>query len=218
MTGAPEGDLADLSAAEVAPAAQVLARAFFTEPLALHVLPGETTRMASLAEIFAWRLRYARLYGHAWRPSASLDAVAIVVEPDPEHYSGERRSRSGYEQVAEALGRAEAARIGETASAVVGVCEEAARRTCDATDWELQFIAVDPGSQGAGVGARLIDAIHRYTDGAGAGMRLFTLRETNLPFYMGHGYAVVAEGREPGSGLDFWVLRRQARVHSAPEL
>lgn len=214
---APEPDIVPVSAGEVAPAAQVIARAFFTEPLAVLAFPDETTRMGMLIEFFEWRVRYARRYAHAWRPPGAITAAALVLEPDAGHYSNARMADSGYATVTERLG-AEADRAGEAAGPVFRVCDEAAERTCDPADWEIQLIGVDPAAQGTGVGGRLIDAIHRRADAAGAGMRLFTLSEANLRFYTHHGYAVVADGREPSSGLGFWVLRRQARVHSAPEL
>ena len=206
-----------MTAAEVGPAAGVLARAFFGEPLAVLAFPDETTRAGMLVAFFEWRVRYARRYAHAWRPPGPVTAAALVLEPDAEHYSDARMAASGYATVTERLG-ADADRAGEAAAPVFGACDEAAERTCDPADWEIELIGVDPDVQGAGVGGRLVDAIHRRADAAGNGVRLFTLSEANVGFYTRHGYAVVAEGREPLSGLDFWVLRRQARVHSAPEL
>lgn len=209
---------AALGAGDVDPAARLLARAFFADPLAAYVFPDETTRLDALAHSFAWRVRYGRSYGHALRPAATLSAVALILPPDPEHYSAARLSDSGYEGVAAALGRAEAHRIATTAAAVVGYCEGAAEQAGEATDWQLHLIGVDPEAQHTGVGGRLMAAINRRADDAGAGMRLLTFLEANLGFYARHGYAVVVNGREPGSGLEFWVLRRQARVHNAPEL
>lgn len=74
--------------------------------------------------------------------------------------------------------------------------------------WLLDSIAVDPSSQGRGLGSALIAA--GLTQAAAAGMPAFLSTGTrrNVDVYGRSGFRVVEEADAPGGGPHIWFMRR----------
>jgi ribosomal protein S18 acetylase RimI-like enzyme len=73
----------------------------------------------------------------------------------------------------------------------------------------LQTIGVDPDYQGQGYGSAVLSAILGKCDAAGAPAYLETSNESNLSFYAGRGFQIVAEARLP-RGPRLWQMLRLA--------
>jgi GNAT superfamily N-acetyltransferase len=84
-------------------------------------------------------------------------------------------------------------------------------RTPEEPLWLLDSIAVDPSSQGRGLGSALIAA--GLTQAAAAGMPAFLSTGTrrNVDVYGRSGFRVVDEADAPGGGPHIWFMRRDPR-------
>jgi GNAT superfamily N-acetyltransferase len=77
--------------------------------------------------------------------------------------------------------------------------------------WYLPLIGVEPSRQGQGLGATLLQVMLSRADVEGLPCYLETFQPTNIRFYQRHGFEIVAEGREPESGLLHWAFKRPSR-------
>jgi GNAT superfamily N-acetyltransferase len=75
--------------------------------------------------------------------------------------------------------------------------------------WYLMLLAVEPESQGQGLGSRLLVPRLARADSAGMPIYLETHSPRNPPFYQKHGFEVVFEGVAPGTSLHFWTMLRK---------
>lgn len=167
----------------------VLARAYHDNPLMRWVLPDEGTRDDACAAWLGPSVdRYVALGGvdvlvedgevlaaAAWR-EPGLDAQHPVLRTLP----------TGPGVLAALVGRARAADV----LARLGA---AATWAPAAPAPYLNYLAVRPERQGAGLGARLLEHRLRRYDAAGAATWLGTTDPRNVPFYSRLGYAVVGE-------------------------
>jgi ribosomal protein S18 acetylase RimI-like enzyme len=90
---------------------------------------------------------------------------------------------------------------------------EWARRDLAEPHWHLGPVAVDPDSQGHGIGGAMLADFCARMDGRGALSYLETDKSENVRFYEKFGFAVVAEGEV--LGVPNWFLTRRARPGSA---
>jgi predicted N-acetyltransferase YhbS len=79
--------------------------------------------------------------------------------------------------------------------------------------WLLDAIAVEPGSQGRGIGGKLISAglARAAEDRAGAFLSTGTPR--NVSIYERAGFEVVKRANAPGGGPEIWFMRTPAESH-----
>lgn len=75
--------------------------------------------------------------------------------------------------------------------------------------WYLTYIATDPRHQGAGIGSALLSPMLALADRQQTPVFLECSNHRNIPFYLAHGFAEVAEVRLPG-GPSIWPMMRDA--------
>jgi len=189
---------------EVEPAGELLARAFFDDALAAYMLPDAASRGRLLSAHLGAMVRYGVLYGEVHAPPGPLRGVALWVPPGVSDVTPEQAAAAGIDRASELLG-AEAWGRFMTVMGHVGQF-----RTTDMPDphWYLALIGVEPETAGRGLGGRLLRPVLDRADATGTPCYLETASARNVPFYRRHGFAVVREGVEPGSGVPYWTLRR----------
>jgi GNAT superfamily N-acetyltransferase len=74
----------------------------------------------------------------------------------------------------------------------------------------LEFLGVDPESQGSGIGTSLMDYGHAKADAAAIPCYLETLAEENVPFYGRRGYRLIGQDTIAG-GVRYFGLAREPR-------
>ena len=75
--------------------------------------------------------------------------------------------------------------------------------------WYLQFIGVDPMSQGKGYASRLLKPMLARIDTEGSSCFLETQNRENVPIYQHYGYRVVEEAVVPGTEIGHWAMLRK---------
>jgi GNAT superfamily N-acetyltransferase len=79
--------------------------------------------------------------------------------------------------------------------------------------WQLDSIAVDPASQGRGIGHGLIEYGLARARGDGVGAFLSTGTPRNLGIYASAGFRVAEEASYPGGGPRIWFMRWDPTPH-----
>jgi len=185
-------------------AGAAIARAFQDQPILRYTLPDPTERARRAPALFAQGLRYARLVGAAFAPVESPTGAAFgwpipTADPTPE-----QAAAAGLEPLADLLGEAAYGRF----AALTGYVDEQQARLIPLPCWNLSALGLDPADQGQGIGSALVRAFLARSFADGMPMGLWTDKPANVSFYCGLGLEIVGEGVAPGSGVQYWIFRR----------
>ena len=83
--------------------------------------------------------------------------------------------------------------------------------------WYLATLGTDPAAQGRGVGSALMRPVLDHCDAECWPAYLESSKESNVPFYSRHGFAVVKELPLPGGGPSLWTMWREPQGPPPPE-
>ena len=186
--------------------ADVLARAFFSDPAWVYAVPDGERRARVLPWFFRAATRYGRLYGDV-PLSPQGDAAAILLPPDRPRLRSARLVRVGLIQMPFRAGLRGFSRF----LSMWRTLEERHDADVGPRHWYVWLLGVDPASQGKGVGGALLSSICERADRDGVPCYLDTTNERNLAFYRRHGFEVVYEGDFPRGGPHLWTLVRVPR-------
>lgn len=177
--------------------AQVLARAFYDDPVTAWFYPDDARRMRHARRFFAIRLR--QLAGHGLMFTTTELAGAALWAP-PGHWRESARQSLRMLPMLPAL----LPRIALTSRAVREI------ESCHPREphYYLSALGTDPDKQGGGVGSALLSEMLQRCDETGAAAYLESSRETNVSFYARHGFAVT-ERIELPQGPPLWLMWRR---------
>jgi GNAT superfamily N-acetyltransferase len=167
---------------DAAETGQVLARAFYDDPVSSWFLPAEGSRHRRLRRFFVTELRHESLR-HGTVEVACADgrvAGAAVWFPPGASLGTEVSGLPGYLR---AFGR-HLVTISRYQSAAVSAHPR------DEPHWYLAYIGVDPARQGSGVGAALLRSRLRRCDQEGLPAYLESSNLENVPLYQHFGFQV----------------------------
>ena len=184
-------------------ASEVMARAFFHDPLYEYLIPDEARRERLLPSFQGITIRYALHYGEVYSTPA-LDGLACWLTPGHTTPTWWGMLRAAMHGAPVSFGIRGLRRYLPIGSYVEKIHE----RAVSGPHWYLWEVGVDPSCQRQGTGGRLIQPILVRADGDGLPCYLETMNEANVPFYDKHGFAVVSDGVVPGCGLRVWGMKR----------
>jgi ribosomal protein S18 acetylase RimI-like enzyme len=184
-------------------AAEVLARAFFNDPLIAHYLPDPDQRENLLPGLMRASIRYCLLYGEVWAP-ADLSAAACWLPPGQTDLRALGLIRAGLGVVSLGIGWQALWRV----RAIEAEVDRLHHRVMPGPHWYLMLLGVAPGRQGQGLGSRLIAPQLARAAAAGLPVYLETMTELDVAFYRKNGFEVGGEISIARSGLRVWAMRR----------
>ena len=207
----PQHDLILLDASRTAEAGQVIARAFRDDPLQRYGLPDRADDETVSPLMFEALVRGSLATSDVWTTPA-LEGVAVwrrpvggVVDAPPATANDEHApAADDPDDLGRIIGPEAAGRFGRFFEAIGPVHHE----LMPGPHWYLAILAVDPASQGRGIGGALVrrglqdaarDSLPAYLE---------TATERNVAFYVGLGFRVVHDSVEPESGLRWWAFGR----------
>ena len=180
-----------------------IARAFYDDPLLVHMLPDEGSRDELATEHFERVVRLILATGEVWRTDA-LDAVACWTAPGRWPAKAAEEAEAGIGEIPALIG----AGAWERFAAVYEEMDASHAALVPEPHWVLQLIAVEPDRRGAGLGSAVIRPVLERAAAEGARCYLETLNDAALPFYERHGFEVAADLTEARSGLRYWCCLR----------
>jgi GNAT superfamily N-acetyltransferase len=182
------------------PLTDVLQAAFWDDPVTRWILPDEGSRSRRLARFF--RVLLERHY---------LPMRAVWTTSD--QLGGALWSPPGYWRVTPrelmAAGPALAVVGGRHALRAVRLFDEVERRHPTVPHWYLGVLGTDPPHQGHGIGSALLRPVLERCDREGIPAYLESSKESNIPFYGRHGFAVTGEIGAASGGPTLWAMWRE---------
>ena len=197
-------------------AAQVLAEAFFDDPLMVHYLPDPQKRRAFLPGVLGVYTRIAMRHG---LPLATpgLEGVALWMPPG-------QTETSLWDYFLASLGMLDLRFVimaWRRLREIEPFVERLHHECLPQPHWYLAVLGVRPGAQNRGVGGRLIAAGLERADRDALPCYLETMSEENVAFYQKRGFQVARQVTLPGTTLPLWAMVRpptpSAPTEQAPD-
>lgn len=184
-------------AEDYGPLAEVLARAFYDDPVTAWFYPDAERRMRHARRFFAIRLR--QLEGHGLLYTTSERSGASLWAPPGQWRENLRQSLMQLPMLPVLLPR-----IVRCTRAV----REIERHHPAAPHYYLSVVGTDPEQQGGGVGSALLAPVLQRCDETQTAAYLESSKESNLSFYARHGFAVTKRIELP-EGPPLWLMWRE---------
>jgi len=178
------------------PLAAMLARAFYDDPVTSWFYPNPKRRLARARRFFAIRLRQLADQDLTFT-TADLSGAALWTEP------GRWREDTRQQLMLLPTLPALLPRIVRLTRAV----REIERRHPVAPHYYLSVLGTDPDQQGGGVGSALLGPMLDRCDADHIAAYLESSKESNVDFYVRHGFAVTDRVELP-EGPPLWFMWR----------
>ena len=186
---------------EIEPACDLLARAFWDDPLQMHLCPDPRSRYQRLRVLF--RLDLAVMWPKGViHTTDGLDGVAMWAAP--------RRWRTTPTDVCRSI-----IPVARSFGRRAGVALEAFRQMEAAhprdPHWYLGTIGTDPGRSGRGVGTALIEAVTDRLDRDGEAAYLESSKFDNIAYYERFGFERLGDSVALRDGPTLYPMWRDPR-------
>jgi GNAT superfamily N-acetyltransferase len=196
-------DAVELVEADVPQAAALIARAFESDPLLVHMLPDPRQR-ARLGPVHLTPVvRMCTRHGRAWRTEA-FDAVAAWMPPDGWPPDPAWVEDCAFEEAAESVGEEAMARFND----VYGLVDSFHEQVAPEPHWLLNLVGTEPGRRRRGAASAALAPVLERASADGTPCYLETFAERNVAFYARHGFEIVVEARHPTHGIRCWGMLR----------
>jgi GNAT superfamily N-acetyltransferase len=196
VTSAPESVRPALPE-DYGPLAEVLARAFYDDPVTSWFYPNAGRRMRHARRFFEIRLRQLAIHGLTY---TTLDRRGAALWAPPGQWRESLRQSLMQLPMLPVL----LPRIVRATQAV----REIERRHPAQPHYYLSVLGTDPEQQGGGVGSALLAPVLRRCDETQMPAYLESSKESNVSFYARHGFAVTELIELPG-GPPLWLMWRE---------
>lgn len=206
----PSEDLKQVSFTELPRVAQVLADAFYEDPVARFVYPDDEGRVAWLTAAFEVQARLGLIYGRVYATD-DYGGVAVWLTPSSGRLSLWSFIRAGGLRL---LLRSSVDVLNRVRR-LPGTAQKLHRQCVSQRHWYLLLLAVKPERQGQGIGTRLLQPVLKTADGDSVPCYLETANERTIAFYERHGFSICSEGDIAGGPHLWGMLRRSGSASSA---
>lgn len=199
------GEIITLEKQKIKQASEMLARAFFDDPLFLYWFPDSEERARLATASFPSPLLYGRRYGLVHTTSPGVEGIAVWSRPDFVEMTFWRMLASGAIFHGFGIGYRSLRKM----MYIGRHLNEIHHQDAPFPHWYLQILGVDPAHQGEGLGGRLLREGLKLVDENKMPCYLTTNKEKNLGFYEHHGFKVIREFVTPQTDFKHWSLLRK---------
>jgi GNAT superfamily N-acetyltransferase len=166
---------------------ELLARAFYDDPMTCYLLPAPGVRSRRAPSLFGMTTKVVLDKGEVW---ADRDRRTVALWAAPGRWKDTPRDLLHQLPSLPAFG----IRL-PRALRVLRILDESHSVT---PHWYLEAIGTDPGQQGKGLGSAVIRPVLERCDRDGVAAYLVSSNPLNLPFYQRHGFRLDGELSVPG--------------------
>ena len=184
--------------------AGVMARAFESDPMCVHLLPDQGRRLPGLERAFRMFLRRIYLPQQECYTVGDISGGALWLPPG-------KYPPSAWQQLCLLPGFSRIFGLLRTPGALRDLNCMEKMHPKEKPHWYLAFLGVRPSEQGKGLGSALIRPVLSRCDAERAPAYLETSNERNLSLYQRHGFKVVRECDIP-NGPHFWGMWREPQA------
>jgi predicted N-acetyltransferase YhbS len=194
--------------ADIPELSQVLARAFYDDPVSMWMMPDDRTRAAQLRRFFATVARHHHLAGGGVEVASEDSAIGAAAFWDPPG----RWKHSVREQLMMALsfigGFGLRPAIGRKTGQLLELMK---RHHPEEPHWYLAVLGSDLTVRGKGFGQVLMRSRLDRVDAEHAPAYLESSKPENVPYYQRFGFEVTGEIVVPHGGPTLWPMWRPPR-------
>lgn len=183
-------------------AAEVLAAAFWDDPVMMHLLPTDSTRHRRLSRLFRWTIVDARRRGLV---HVTDDLTAATIW----HAPGQHRTTPG--DAARALPSMLRVFPPDRLAVAGAALSALEAHHPHEPHWYLSVIGSHPAHRGVGAGRTLLEPVLALADEEGLGAYLESSKAENVPYYERFGFGVTEELSLPGGGPTLHLMWRDPR-------
>lgn len=195
-------DIKPIAPADSTAICAMMARAFFDDPVMMHLFADDAVRTAKLPKLFALYLKMG-LAHKACFMSAGGESAALWRPPNAWHIPF-------WQYVVH--GPALLNIFGGGTLNVIKTLDEVEKLHPKIPHWYLQVLATDPAKQGKGFASAVMRQQLAVADAARMPCYLESSKETNIPVYRAFGFDVTGEIKLPGGGPTVWPMWRNAHT------
>ncbi len=191
---------------QILAAGEVLARAFFNDPLCVYTQPDPEARMSQFSWLFTQLVREGVRQGSVYTNTRidRPDGIAVWMPPQASEPTAEVAVGSEMDQMGHHFTEAY-----RRFTEAYRHFEHIHHQWMAGPHWYLALLGVSPRCQGRGLGGALITPVLQRADQEGLPCYLETFVSANVPFYEHRGFQVVEAGVEPQSQVAFWAMKRE---------
>jgi GNAT superfamily N-acetyltransferase len=191
---------------QILAAGEVLARAFFRDPLCVYTQPDLEARMSQFTWLFTQLVRKGAGQGAVYTKTLMdrPDGVAVWAPPHAVEPAAESAAGSEMDQMEQRFGPEASRRF----TSAYRHFEHIHHQRMQGPHWYLALLGVSPRCQRQGIGRALLTPVLRRADQECLPCYLETFVSDNVPFYEHRGFRVVDAGVEPQSRVAFWAMKR----------
>jgi GNAT superfamily N-acetyltransferase len=192
---------------QIPSAGEVLARAFFDDPLCVFTQPDPEARISQFTWLFTDLVRDAARQRSAYASACvnRPNGIAVWTPPQADGPAPEERQGSGTDQMGLRFDHGAHHRF----RSACRYFERIHRQCMTGPHWYLGLLGVSPEWQRRGVGRALLAPVLQRADHERLPCYLETFVPENVPFYEHLGFRVAETGAEPLSRIPFWAMRRR---------
>ena len=193
-----------LAEKQILAAGQVLAQAFFNDPLCVYTEPDLEARMSHFAALFTLLVRKGARHDGVYTTIGRPDGVAVWMPPHAEVPTPEAAVGSEMDQIGQRFGPEADQRFTKAYQHF----DHIHHQCMVGPHWYLALLGVAPRCQRQGIGRALLTPVLQRADQEGLPCYLETFVSDNVPFHERRGFQVVDAGVEPLSQITFWAMKR----------
>ncbi len=196
--------LLKLSKSEIKPAVDMLTRAFWDDPLTVHLFPDQDVRKKLFPILTKFRLKQGLKYGEVYATSSKVEGLALWKHSDSvDNTLWEILRLAGLRPIM-AMGRKRLTRMIE----LDRFASQRRMKYAVVPYLHLGPVAVDPEHQGKGYASKLIRPMLDLLDRLELPCYLEAQSETNVAIYEHYGFVILARGTLPDSDIPHWDMMR----------
>jgi GNAT superfamily N-acetyltransferase len=203
-------DVYPLSRFHLAPAAQMLGRALFDEPVWAYVLSSPGQRARDLVWLAEMGLRYGERFGEVFVTGSPVTGAAVWLPPGETTITSDRLDEVGFAAAPARLGPLAFARFDR----FIGHLARMHAALMSRPHWYLMLIGVEPSLQRRDTASLLLQPALERADRDGMPCYLETTLEGNIPSLARHGFNTIAE-MNLADAPRTWLLVREAKRRNA---
>jgi ribosomal protein S18 acetylase RimI-like enzyme len=192
---------------ELGQAAQVLARAFYRDPLQNYTFPDDEERAKHSPAHFAAALKYGYKFGEVYTID-DVPGASIWLKPGETEITPEKADEGGFTALPGQIGEEAFSRF----FTAISYAEELHKKDMPEPHWYTMVLGVDPELQGHGYGPALMQPVFERSAAEGTPIYLETAQPKNVAFYEKLGFRVLRDVIEPSSGVRLWTFRRDPGI------
>jgi GNAT superfamily N-acetyltransferase len=190
---------------QVKPVVEVISRAFYDDPLiADFFFTEKSQRDKLLPRLIEFWIRHDLCYGEVYTISPKIEGIAAWLSSDKANRTFWRLLLTGSLFIDITLSRD----IKEKIKITHNVCAELHNRHVSSPHYYLEFIAVEPKSQGNGYASRLLRGMLNKLDSKKLPCYLETNSEQNVPLYEHFGFRLLEYATIPGTNVKTYAMLR----------